>query len=133
MSFTALFPVVALVCLASAMLFLALKPRLKIGSRAFVVLSGSFFLFSAYVITKEGALGFWSEHTRNLWGNQIWLDLLLFAASAWFLLMPRASKLKMHLVLWLFVVLGLGSIGLLLMISRILFLEERVQKVSLKE
>jgi hypothetical protein len=35
------------------------------------MLSLLFLLFSLKAIVSEGLLGFWAEHTRNLWGNQI--------------------------------------------------------------
>ena len=58
--------------------------------------SFSFLMFSLYAVVQEGPLGFWTEHTRNLWGNQIWLDLLLAASIGWFLIVPQAKSLGMR-------------------------------------
>jgi len=44
-------------------------------------------------VIREAPLGFWVEHPRHLWGNQIWFDLLLAAGVAWALLVPRARRL----------------------------------------
>lgn len=30
-----------------------------------------FFVWSVYTIVLEGPTGFWTEHTRDFWGNQI--------------------------------------------------------------
>jgi hypothetical protein len=51
-------------------------------------LSLLFLLFSIQAIMAEGLFGFWTEHTRNLWGSQIWLDLLLAVSIGWFLVVP---------------------------------------------
>jgi hypothetical protein len=85
-------------------------------------------LFAAFTLvaaTREGALGFWVEHTRNLWGIQIWFDLLLFAAVGWFFVLPRARAAGMRPLPWLLAVAALGSIGMLAMVARLLLLESR--------
>lgn len=132
MIFSTIFPTVVLLSLSAVMLLLALKPRLRIRPEILLVVSILFLLFSLAVIVNEGPFGFWTEHTRNLWGNQIWLDLLLLASASWFLIMPRAARLNMHTVPWLLFVLSSGSIGLLLMISRVLYLEEKDRKMTLR-
>jgi hypothetical protein len=77
-------------------------------------------------VISEGPIGFWTEHTRNLWGNQIWFDLLLAAGTAWALIAPRAKAQQMLLLPWLGLILATGSIGILAMVARLLFLEERM-------
>ena len=86
-------------------------------------LSLAFLLFSASSVVAEGPLGFWAEHTRNLWGNQIWFDLLLSAAISWYFLVPKARAVGMRQLPWLVLVLATGSIGLLAMLARLLFLQ----------
>ncbi len=88
-------------------------------------LSLGFLLFSLYTVASEGALGFWPEHTRNFWANQIWLDLLLAVGVGWFLLVPQARSLGMRPLPWLALVASTGSIGLLAMLARLLYLRER--------
>lgn len=89
-------------------------------------LSLGFLLFSLYTVASEGALGFWPEHTRNFWANQIWFDLLLAVGVGWFLLVPQARSLGMRPLPWLALVASTGSIGLLAMLARLLYLRERV-------
>ena len=88
-------------------------------------LSFLFLLFSLHTISTEGQFGFWTEHTRNLWGNQIWLDLLLGVGIGWFLVLPQARALGMRPLPWLVLIASTGSIGFLAMIARLLYLRER--------
>jgi hypothetical protein len=87
--------------------------------------SALFLGWSLYAIATEGLLGFWAEHTRNAWGNQIWMDLLLGIAAAWALIVPEAKRLGMHPLPWLLFVASTGNIGLMAMLARLLFLRER--------
>lgn len=87
-------------------------------------LSAGFFAYSLYTISQEGPTGFWPEHTRNLWGNQIWFDLLLAAGVGFAALAPRAQAVGMNLLPWLFTVAATGSIGLCAMIARVIQLEQ---------
>ena len=87
--------------------------------------SFAFLLFSIHAITAEGMLGFWTEHTRNLWGNQIWIDLLSAIGIAWFLVVPQAKALGMRTPLWLVLIVCTGSVGFLAMIARLLYLRDR--------
>jgi len=89
------------------------------------LLSAAFFVGSLLAIRSGGALGFWGEHTRNDWNNQIFLDLLLCAGCAYFLLLDRARAVSLRVLPWFLAIACLGSIGLLAMLARVLFLEER--------
>jgi hypothetical protein len=93
------------------------------------MLSLLFLLFSLRAIVSEGLLGFWVEHTRNLWGNQIWFDLLLGVGIGWYLVVPQAKALDMRLYLWLALIVFTGCIGFLAMIARLLYLQERFESV----
>lgn len=93
-------------------------------------LAALFALWSLAAILMEGPLGFWPEHTRNLWGNQIWFDLLLAAGTAFALLVPRARAAGMWVPLWGVVVLSSGSIGLLAMVARLLQREEQISRAG---
>jgi hypothetical protein len=93
-------------------------------------LSLLFLLFSVEAIVSEGLLGFWAEHTRNLWGNQIWFDLLLGISIGWYLIVPQAKALGMHLYLWLALIFCTGCIGFLAMIARLLYLQERLETLE---
>ncbi len=78
-----------------------------------------FLAYSGFTVYQEGPTGFWVEHTRNFWGNQIWFDLLLFASAALFFMVPRAKKLGMNLFFWIPLAIATGSIGLMAMLARI--------------
>lgn len=85
----------------------------------------AFLAVSLVAALREGPLGFWPEHTRNLWGNQIWFDLLLLAGIGWFLALPRLRAAGLAPWPWLALILATGSIGFLAMIARLLYREAR--------
>jgi hypothetical protein len=89
-------------------------------------LSLLFLLFSVQAIMAEGLFGFWAEHTRNLWGSQIWLDLLLVVSIGWFLVVPQAKAIGMRPIPWFVLIVCTGSIGCLAMVARLLYLRENV-------
>ena len=123
---TGLFPTGAatLFLLFSARIISGNSARLKNGWLLPAALSLAFLLFSFQAIVSEGLLGFWTEHTRNLWGNQIWLDLLLAVGIGWFLVVPQAKAQGMRLLPWLLLIVCTGCIGFLAMIARMLYLQE---------
>jgi hypothetical protein len=114
----------ALFLLFSASILYRDSVRLKNGWLFPAALSIAFLLFSLQAIISEGALGFWPEHTLNLWGNQIWFDLLLAVGIGWFLVVPQAKVQGMRLFPWLVLIVCTGSIGFLAMIARMLYLQE---------
>jgi hypothetical protein len=89
-----------------------------------VVLATCFGLFSVATVAVEGPLGFWAEHTRSLWGNQVWIDLLFAVGIAWAFILPRARRVGMSTWPWLGFVVATGCIGLGLMVARCLYLEK---------
>ena len=123
----AILPASAALGLLLAIVVMAAKPNL--GPRAWIVpaiLSVLFFALTVDVVAKAGPLGFWNEHLRGPWGAQIWCDLLLAAGVATALLLPRARAVGMRPIPWMLAVLASGSIGLLAMTARCLFLEARL-------
>lgn len=106
---------------------LAASHGIRIANRWIVPAAGSvgFLLFSLYTVAAEGPVGFWTEHTRNLWGNQIWMDLLLAAGIALYFVVPQARKLGMRPAPWIALVASSGCIGLLAMTARVLYLQDR--------
>ena len=128
--------VISVLPVAAAFLFLifAIYTGLK-GKKAAknlwwfpAVLSLLFAVFTLMAVVNEGMFSFWPEHVRNLWGNQIWFDLLLAVGIGWFLIVPRATAAGMHILPWLIVVICSGCIGFLAMLSRLLYLEENRAK-----
>lgn len=69
--------------------------------------------WSVVAVAGEGAGGFWPEHVGTVWEVQIWMDLLLMASAAWWLVQPRLRATGASPWPWLVVVLGTGSIGML--------------------
>lgn len=95
-----------------------------------IFLCALFFGFSVYAGVNEGATGFWPEHIRNLWGNQIWFDLLLAASVGLYLLVPKARSLGINPLPWAVLTVATGSIGLLAFLGFVLWKQERVGQPS---
>ncbi len=92
-------------------------------------LSLLFLLFSIQTIMTEGLFGFWIEHTtRNLWGNQIWFDLLLAIGIGWFLVVPQAKALGMRPLPWFVLIVFTGCIGFSSMMARFLYLRDNAEQ-----
>jgi hypothetical protein len=85
----------------------------------------SFLAWSLFAVAAEGSSGFWTEHTRSAWGNQIFFDLLIAGTIAWSLLVPRSKMVDMRIWLWLVLVAATGCIGLAAMFARCRYLETR--------
>jgi hypothetical protein len=88
-------------------------------------LSGAFAGFTAITILKEGVLLVWTNHTTNLWGVQVWWDLLFATVTALFFIVPRARTAGMNVLPWVVFVGLTASIGLLAMVARLFWLEKR--------
>ncbi|ULQ46150.1 hypothetical protein JN531_013705 [Flagellatimonas centrodinii] len=84
-----------------------------------LLLSLLFAGLSAAAVAQEGLFGFWPEHVRSLWANQIWVDLLLAAGIAWTLLLPRLRAAGMSPLPWFVLIACSGSLGLLLALARL--------------
>lgn len=89
------------------------------------LVSLSFLGWTLFTIITENSTGFWPEHQRNKWGNQIWFDLLIAVTIGWSLIVPRAKAVGMRLIPWLVFILFTASIGLSAMLARYLYLKER--------
>jgi hypothetical protein len=125
-SLYAILPAGAALGFVCAVTVMALRPVPRPGGWQLpAVLSAVFLAFSLWVVAREGPLGFWTLHSANGWGVQVWTDLLMAAATALFLLLPRARAVGMRGGLWIVLVACTGSIGLLAMLARCLFLEAR--------
>ncbi|HSO47544.1 MAG TPA: hypothetical protein VLQ68_06390 [Rhizobiaceae bacterium] len=86
--------------------------------------SFAFLAFSVYCVAVDGPTGFWPVHSQSAWGNQVWFDLLLAAGVSLAFLVPEARKHGMNPLPWVVLVILTGSIGLLAMVARILYLKE---------
>lgn len=124
MTFTTLAPIIAAAGLIAYLVF-SLRSR---GGGNWVVpagLAAAFLAFSAVAVWREGATGFWPVHTANLWGNQVWFDLLIAVGIGWTLILPRARAAGMVPAPWAALILATGCIGFLAMLARLLWLERR--------
>jgi hypothetical protein len=98
----------------------------KIGSPALAsALCGGFAAYTAVTIGAEGVMPVIANHTANLWGVQVWWDLLFSLTIALFLIAPRARAAGMNLPLWVLLVVATASIGLLAMCARLFWLERQ--------
>ncbi len=89
--------------------------------------AGLFLVFSAFTavqIGTEGVIGFFTNHTQDLTGVQVWWDLIMCALIALFLIAPRARAQGMNLPLWALFVGTTASVGLLAMCARLFWLEQ---------
>lgn len=86
-------------------------------------LSAGFATYSGITIWSEGLLPVWENHTSNMWGVQVWWDLLFALGIGLFLIAPRARAQGMNLPLWALFVVATASIGLLAMCARLFWLE----------
>jgi hypothetical protein len=129
MKLTALIPVLALVCVVPAAVWMAARPSGPAVTRnAWLVpaaLSAAFLGLSLVAVVDEGVLGFWENHNTNYWGNQVWVDLLLAFGLGWYLLQPRLRAHGQSPWGWLLLMLCTGSIGLLAALARVLYLDSR--------
>lgn len=111
--------VAALIAIGS----LVLRDR-KVGSAAVAAaLCGGFAAYTAGAIYAEGVLPILTNQAGNLWGVQVWWDLLIAITIGLFLIAPRARAAGMNLPLWVILVVATASIGLLAMIARLFWLE----------
>lgn len=121
-----LFAAGLLAALAAMVYFVVSSERT--GSPALAAaLSGGFGAFTAITILTEGVMPVWLNHTQNLWGVQVWWDLLFSLSIALFFVLPRARAVGMNTLPWLLFVVSTASIGLLAMVARLFWLEKRVQ------
>ena len=123
MSETQILPLIAAAVCAALMLAFALGAhRWRHAWAVPAALSAIFAIISLRAVLIEGPLGFWPEHTRNLWGNQIFLDLLLAATCAIILSANAARSRGMRVWAWVLLILLTGSIGLCAYAARLLYL-----------
>jgi len=87
------------------------------------VLGVAFLLFSLFQVSQDGIVQFWINHTTDLTGNQVWLDLIMAVTIGFYLLAPRARAVGMPLLPWGVAVFATACIALLPMLARVIWLE----------
>lgn len=88
-------------------------------------LGALFLVFSLVTLAQDGLLQFWVNHTTNFAGNQVWFDLVMAIAIAFYLIAPRARAVGMPLLPWGIAVIATACIALLPMLARLVWLEQR--------
>ncbi|MEM6475797.1 MAG: hypothetical protein AAF687_06490 [Pseudomonadota bacterium] len=91
------------------------------------MLSAGFAAFTAVQIYTDGVVMFWTNHTLNLTGIQVWWDLVICVVVGLYFLAPRARAVGMNIVPWGLFVACTASIGLLAMVARLFWLENMVE------
>lgn len=89
------------------------------------MLSAGFGTYTAVQISQEGVVMFWTNHTVNMTGIQVWWDLVMCVVVALFFIAPRARKAGMNVSAWALVAGLTASIGLLAMCARLFWLERQ--------
>jgi hypothetical protein len=113
-----------LVAVLIAVGYILASNRISGSFAAAAALSAGFATFTGITIWQEGVLLVLENHTTNLWGVQVWWDLLFAVGIGLFLIAPRARKQGMNLPLWTLFVVLTASIGLLAMCARLFWLEQ---------
>ena len=102
----------------------AAKPT--IGNWAIAAgLGAVFFAYTMVQIAQEGVVMFFTNHSANLTGIQVWWDLVMCVLIAFFFIAPRARKAGMNIIPWALLVGTTASIGLLAMCARLFWLESQ--------
>ncbi len=91
------------------------------------VVAVPFAVWTGLAVVEEGLFGFWPMLMGSHWGLQVWFDRLICVTAAFFLLQNRARAAGMKSEVWVLVVIFTGSIGLLLMLARTVYLERKAQ------
>ncbi len=120
-------PVLAYAACVGIVIAIALGARVSDLTRWLVpaVLGVMFLLFSLFQISQDGIIQFWTNHTTDLTGNQVWFDLIMAVTIGFYLLAPRARAVGMPLVPWAIAVFATACIALLPMLARVIWLENR--------
>ncbi|MEE4316493.1 MAG: hypothetical protein V2I74_05865 [Erythrobacter sp.] len=115
---------------AAAIIATWLRPGAPGNAVLAAALSAGFAAFTAITIAAEGVFPVVLNHTSNLWGVQVWWDLLFSLGIATFLIAPRARAAGMNLAPWIVFILATASIGLLAMCARLFWLESKAKAAS---
>lgn len=115
--------VIGAVVIGPIVIYIAIAKN-RVGSPALAAaLAGGFAAFTAVTIASEGVWPVIVNHSTNLWGVQVWYDLLISVGIALFLVIPRALAAGMRVWPWVIFVALTASIGLLAMVARLFWLE----------
>ncbi|MFY8047388.1 MAG: hypothetical protein ACOVNS_01060 [Erythrobacter sp.] len=117
-----------LACALVAIATVVLRPDAKGNPVLAAALAAGFAAFTAITIVTEGVWPVVINHTSNLWGVQVWWDLLFSLTIALFLIAPRARTAGMNILPWTLFIAATASIGLLALCARLFWLERAADK-----
>ena len=124
MALVQILPVVCLLIMIGVVLLVTFTDLLK--SKGFwifwAVYAAVYFVFSIYAVAEDGMIMFWTNHTTNWVGNQVWIDLIFAVAIGWILVLPEARARGMNVTIWMVFILATATIGFGAMIARLLYL-----------
>ena len=123
MSPTEILTIAGLIAGIGAFASILISKRITGSALLAAMLSAGFAAFTAVQIWQDGIVMFWTNHSVNLTGVQVWWDLVITVMVALFFVAPRARKQGMNVPLWGLFVACTASIGLLAMIARLFWLE----------
>ena len=126
-TFTILF-VLSGVFAVTALLLLAFRGPVQGNWLLAAILGLGFAGLTIVTIAREGPLGFIPNHTQDLWGIQVWYDLMIAVVIALVFILPRAKAAGMNTTLWVLAVAGTASFALLPMVARLFWLEAHARK-----
>lgn len=88
----------------------------------------AFTVWTGLALAREDVRAVWPILASSFWGVQLWYDFLISLTAAFFLLQNRARAAGMKSEIWVLLVIFTGSIGLLLMLTRTLYLERKASE-----
>jgi hypothetical protein len=127
MSFLEILPILGYAAAIGTLIWVALA-NASVSWRMVALLGAAMIAFSIWTVAEGGLLPFWFNHTTNLAGNQVWFDLLISVVLAFVLLLPRARAQGMAILPWALAVASTASIALLIMMARLLWLEQTARE-----
>jgi len=125
MTMLSLAPAISTVGLVVFLSLLSME-RVKVSWMFPACLAAVFLAGTLWTVIQEGLFGFWFDSTQTLWDNQIWVDLVLAFGISIAALAPSARSLGMKIWPWAVLTLCSGSIGILALYARILYLKDAV-------
>ena len=114
--------------IAAVVMLLVAQTKERVSWPAWLVPAMAVVPFAALTglaVVEEGLFGFLPMLVGSHWGLQVWFDRLMSVTAAFFLLQNRARAAGMKSELWVLAVIFTGSIGLLLMLTRTVYLERK--------
>lgn len=118
----------AVFVIAAIVMLLVTQTKDRVGWPAWLVPAAFGVLiagWTGFALYTEGLSGLGAVLGSSVWGLQFWTDRLASTAAAFFLLQNRARAAGMKSETWVIAVIFTGSIGLLLMLARTVYLERK--------